>query len=94
MMAALYAWCQGKAIWQVDADLADALVRSGMSGDIPVEVLSTPTSAPAHRLHYGLFGAHGWCWLGLSGSAPMGQAKNRSRIIWSAQSCLSRGISA
>lgn len=38
-MAALYAWRQGKAIWQVDADLAEAVISSTGDDEIPVDVL-------------------------------------------------------
>jgi hypothetical protein len=38
-MAAFYAWLQGKNIWQVDADMAAALLRTAMDVEIPTDVL-------------------------------------------------------
>jgi hypothetical protein len=38
-MAALYAWLQGKNIWQVDPDMATALLRTDIDVEIPVSVL-------------------------------------------------------
>jgi len=38
-MAAFYAWLQGKNIWQVDPDMATALLRTEMDVEIPIDVL-------------------------------------------------------
>ncbi len=38
-MSAFYAWLQGKNIWQVDPDMATALLRTEMDVEIPIDVL-------------------------------------------------------
>jgi hypothetical protein len=38
-MAAFYAWLQGKNIWQVDPDMATALLRTDMDAEIPIGIL-------------------------------------------------------
>jgi hypothetical protein len=38
-LAAFYAWLQGKNIWQVDPDMASALLRTDMDVEIPIGVL-------------------------------------------------------
>lgn len=38
-MSAIYAWLQGKNIWQVDPDMATALLRTEMDVEIPIDVL-------------------------------------------------------